>query len=63
MDKFVLRKLRRPYDLSSTQDSYLTQDSSSKHGHVDVNNLLSMVVILIYLSLFYFRFYIIYISY
>ena len=33
MDKFVIRKHRRPQDSSSTQDS------SSKQGHVDVNNL------------------------
>ena len=39
MDKFVIRKHRRPQDSSSTQDSYLTQDSSSKQGRVDVNNL------------------------
>ena len=45
MDKFVIRKPRRPQDSSSTQDADLTQDSSStkdlssKHGHVDVNNL------------------------
>ncbi|KAL4600720.1 hypothetical protein ACB092_11G218600 [Castanea dentata] len=35
MDKFVIRKLRRLRDSSSTQDSYLTQDSSSKHGRID----------------------------
>ena len=63
MDKFVIRKLHRPQNSSSTQDSYLIQDSSSKHSRVDVNNLLSMLVILIYSNLFYFRFYIIYISY
>lgn len=69
MDKFVIRKSHRSQDSSSTQNSYLTQDSSStqnsssKQGRVDVNNLLSMVVILIYLGLFYFRFYIIYVSY
>ena len=45
MDKFVIRKPRRPQDSSSTQDADLTQDSSStqdlssKHGCVDVNNL------------------------
>ena len=45
MDKFVIRKPRRPQDSSSTQDANLTQDSSSmqdlssKHGHVDVTNL------------------------
>ena len=39
MDKFVIRKHRRPQDSSSTQDSYFTQDSSSKQGRVDVNNL------------------------
>ena len=39
MDKFVIRKPCRPQNSSSTQDAYLTQDSSSKHGHVDVNNL------------------------
>ncbi|KAL4653987.1 hypothetical protein ACB092_01G345500 [Castanea dentata] len=31
--------MNRPQDLSSAQDSYLIQDSSSKHGRVDVNNL------------------------
>ncbi|XP_075664911.1 uncharacterized protein LOC142634498 [Castanea sativa] len=39
MDKFVIRKSCRPQDLSSAQDLYLIQDSSSKHGRVDVNNL------------------------
>ena len=45
MDKFVIRKPHRLQDSSSTQDADLTQDSSSttdlssKHGHVDVNNL------------------------
>ena len=45
MDKFIIRKPRRPQDSSSTQDADLTQDSSStqdlssKHGRVDVNNL------------------------
>ena len=45
MDKFVIRKPRRPQDSSSIQDADLTQDSSStqdlssKHGRVDVNNL------------------------
>ena len=34
IDKFVIRKPHRPQDLSATQDSYLTQDSSSKHGRV-----------------------------
>ena len=69
MDKFVIRKPRRLQDSSSTQDADLTQDSSStqdlssKHGRVDVNNLLNMVVILIHSSLIYFRFYIIYVSY
>ena len=39
MDKFIIKKPRRPQDSSPTQDSPLTQDSSSKHGRVDVNNL------------------------
>ena len=45
MDKFVIRKPRRPQDSSSTQDADLTQDSSStqdlssKHDRVDVTNL------------------------
>ena len=45
MDKFIIRKPRRPQDSSSTQDADLTQDSSStqdlssKHGCVDVKIL------------------------
>ena len=45
MDKFIIRKPRRPQDSSSTQDVDLTQDSSStqdlssKHGCVDVKIL------------------------
>ena len=39
MDKFVIRKPHRSQDSSLTQDLSSTQDSSSKHGCVDVNNL------------------------
>ena len=35
MNLFVIRKPHKP------QDSSPTQDSSSKHGYIDMNNLLS----------------------